>query len=247
MNGTSGVNGTSGTSGTGTSGTSGAAGSSGSSGTSGTGGGGSGPLGCTHFAYPLATGATYSLSLTSLYQEMTMSADFSNRILAWPFVPGRNLNVKGLNIDFFSLNGNTTGRMKYLIYDNDDNNFLPKNLVYESTTITPAGFSVVQYTGDITLSAGTTYWLATAFNTGMTPTYNMTSLQPQGMLTIGPPNEADGHGKMYKMAVSDTISFPTIPSIWTKIPGPVNFYGSVIMYNGYWGGTGMMPQLRIKT
>jgi hypothetical protein len=67
------------------------------------------------------------------------------------------------------------------------------------------------------------------------------------MLTIGPPNEQDGHGKMYKMAVSDTISFPTIPSTWTKIPGPVNFYGSVIMYNGYWGGTNMMPEIRIKT
>jgi hypothetical protein len=137
--------------------------------------------------------------------------------------------------------------MKYLIYDNDDGNFLPKNLIYESSTITPAGFSIVQYSQDITLSAGTTYWLATAFNNELSPTYNMRSNQVTGMLTIGPPNEQDGHGKMYKMAVSDTISFPTIPSTWTKIPGPVNFYGSVIMYNGYWGGTATMPEIRIKT
>ena len=245
--GTSGAPGASGATGSnGSSGTSGAAGSAGSSGTSGTGGAGASVLGCTHFAYPVGTGLTYNLSLTSLYQETGTNADYANRILAYPFVPGRNINITGLNMDFYNRNANTDGRVKYLIYDNDDDKWLPKNLLVESTEITPASFTVVQYNVNYTFSAGTTYWLAIAFNSGVTTSFNFRGYQPQGMLTLGPPNQQDGYGIMYKMAVSNTISFPTIPSTWTKASAG-GFYGSAIFAQGLWGGSNLMPEIRFKT
>jgi hypothetical protein len=247
-----GGSGTSGTSGAaGTSGTNGAAGSTGAAGTSGTsgtnGGAGTGPLGCTHFAYPLGTGLTYNLALTAQYQEMVISTDFQNRILAYPFVPGRNMNVKGINVQYTGLYGNTDARMKYLIYDNDDDNWLPKNKIIESTVITPEQSTIVQYSQDFTLSAGTTYWLAIAFNNGLSPTLNCRAYQPQGMLSIGTPNFVDGYGIMYKMAVSNTITFPTIPATWPRVTSGFGFYGSYVAEQGLWGGTATIPEVRFKT
>jgi hypothetical protein len=240
------VTGITGGGGSGTSGTSGAAGTSGTSGTNG--GAGTGPVGCTHFAYPLGTGLTYNLALTSQYQEMVLSADFENRIIAYPFVPGLDMNLKGLNMQFTGLYGNEDARLKYLIYDNDDAYWLPKNVLIESTVITPEQSTIVQYSEDFTLSAGTTYWLAIAFNDGLTPTLNCRAYQTQGMLSIGAPNFVDGYGITYKMAISDTYAtFPTIPATWPKVTSPFTIYGSYVSEQGLWGGTGTIPEIRFKT
>ena len=261
VNGTSGVNGSSGTngaagssgtSGSGTSGTSGANGTSGSngaagsSGTSGTSGGGGGGAAGTHFGLELGTGLTYNLALTSQYTECADFTPFQNRILAFPFTPCRNITIQGLNMDIYRLNGNTAGRLKYLIYSNDAGNMLPKDVLVESTVITPSGFSVVQFNVSYTFSAGTTYWLAIAFSSDMSGPIGSTGVLANGMLTLGPPNQTDQWGISYKMAVSDTITFPTIPSTWVKAPIQ-NYYGSTILSQGLWGGSSAMPMIRFKT
>ena len=234
--GTSGTNGSSGTSGTGTSGTSGTSG----------GGGGSSVASGSHFGIELGTGLTYNLALTSQYTECNDFTPFQNRILAFPFNPCRNINIAGLNMDIYRLNGNTAGRLKYLIYSNDAANMLPKDLLVESTEITPSQFAVVQYNVNYTLSAGTTYWLAIAFSSDMSGPIGSTGVLANGMLTLGPPNQTDQWGISYKMAVSETISFPTIPSTWVK-PAPFGFYGSTVLNQGLWGGTNPMPMIRFKT
>ena len=242
-NGTSGTNGANGTSGT--NGTNGANGSSGTSGTSG-GGGSSTPTSGSHFNLQLGTGLTYNLALTSQYTECSDFTSFQNRILAWPFSPGRNIDIQALTMDIYRLNGNTAARLKYLIYSNDTVNMLPKDVLVESTEITPAQFAINQYNVNYTFSAGTTYWLAIAFSSDMSGPVGSTGVLVNGMLTLGPPNQTDQWGISYKMAVSDTITFPTIPSTWVK-PAPFGFYGSTVLAQGLWGGSNPMPMIRFKT
>ena len=241
---TGGGSGTSGTSGT--SGAAGTSGSNGAAGTSGTSGAAAGSSSGSHFNIQLGTGLTYNLALTSQYVECTDFTSFQNRILAFPFSPGKNINIAGLNMDIYRLNGNTAGRLKYLIYSNNSDTMLPYQVLVESTEITPETFSVVQYNVNYTFSAGTTYWLAIAFSSDMSGPIGSTGVMANGMLTLGPPNQTDQWGISYKMAVSDTITFPTIPSTWSKASAG-SFYGGQILAQGLWGGTNNMPMIRFKT
>jgi hypothetical protein len=150
--GTSGTNGAAGTSGTngaaGTSGTNGAAGTAGTSGTSGTGGGGSSSYG-THFGFNFATNQTYNFGLTTNYVEVSSLVNFQNRIIAYPVTPQRNVSFSAMTMDIYRLNGNTAGRFKMLLYDNNSTLFLPSTLLIESTNLTPAQFAILQYNVNI--------------------------------------------------------------------------------------------------
>jgi hypothetical protein len=234
--------------GSGTSGTSGANGTSGTNGSSGTsGGGGSSVASGTHFGIELGTGLTYNLALTSTWVEVSDLSPFQSRIIAFPFNPCRNIDIQALTMDIYRLNGNTTARLKFLVYSNDAGNMLPKNVLVESTEITPAQFAINQYNVNYTFSAGTTYWLAIAFSSDFSGPVGCTGVYPNGLLTLGPTNITDGWGISYKMAVSDTIaSWPTIPSTWVKT-APTGFYGSTILDQGLWGGTNQLPMIRFKT
>ena len=152
-----------------------------------------------------------------------------------------------MTMDIYRLNGNTAGRFKMLLYDNNPTLFTPNNLLLESASLTPAAFSILQYNVNYTLSAGTTYWFAIATSSDMSGPVGAHGYNMAGMMTIGAPNVTDGWGISFKYAVSDTISYPTIPSTWPLPTTAFNWNSStVIGPTYYYGGTNASPELRIK-
>lgn len=204
----------------------------------------------THFGTNLAPNFTYNLSLTSGYVETGLGC-YANSIMAFPFTPMRDVSISGLTMDFFRPNGATGGRIKYLIYDNDDSLLLPKNKLVESPELTPGFFSIVQYNVNYTFNAGQTYWIAIAFNnemTGVDGEISCRGVLASGMLTFAAPNSQDGYGLSYKTAIS-VSSFSSIPSVW--VPAPLQYYcgGDALLERGYYGATvkQKFPEIRIKT
>lgn len=246
-NGTSGENGTSGTSGSGTSGTSG---ENGTSGTSGTGGGGSQTSG-THFNFTTAPGKSYSLTQTGGYNEISDCTPFEQWIIAYPMTPGRDISISAITCDWYRTYSQTDGRIKFLIYDNNDGQYIPNSLLSESSSITTQQFTILQYNVNFTFSAGTTYWIAIAFNDHMEGSGGNSGMRGNnmsGMHTIGTPTFGDGYGIMWKAAVSATDASLTIPSTWVIPAGTPAFYGTYLWTTegGYYGGNNNLPEIRIK-
>ena len=211
-------------------------------------GGGGGSAG-THFGTTLAPGMTCNLSLTSNYVETGLGC-YADSIMAFPFTPSKDVSISGLTMDFYRPNGATNGRVKYLIYDNDDTLLLPKNKLVESPELTPGFFSIVQYNVNYTFNAGQTYWLAIAFNyemTGGDGEISCRGVLANGMLTFGAPSVNDGYGLSYKTAIS-VSSFSSIPSVWVPAPGQYYCGGDYLIEKGYYGATvkGKFPEIRIK-
>jgi hypothetical protein len=209
------------------------------------GGGGGG----THFNFPVATNSTYNLALTSQYTEIGLGG-FQDSIMAFPFTPGQDITISGLTVDFYRPNNNVNGRIKYLIYDNDDTQLLPKNKLVESPELTPGFFSIVQYNTSFTFNAGQTYWLAIAFNyemSGVDGEISCRGLFNYGTMTIGAPSINDGYGVSYKVAISKS-DFSAIPSVW--VPATPQYYaGDYLLQKGYYGATvkSKFPEIRFKT
>jgi hypothetical protein len=179
---------------------------------------------------------------------------FEQWIIAYPITPGRNITISAMTCDWYRTYSQTDGRIKLLIYDNNSSKYIPNNLLSESAAITTQQFVTLQYNVDYTFSAGTTYWVAIAFNDKMEGTdgggnQGMIGTQLTGLLTIGPPKFLDGYGLMWKAAVSATNESLTIPSTWTVPSSITAFNGSYLWPDegGYYGGqNNNLPDIRLK-
>jgi hypothetical protein len=242
-NGSSGVNGTSGSSGTnGAAGTNGSSGVNGTSGTSGTGGGGGTSLPGIHFNFPLTPNQTVLINNYGAYAPVEWTP-FISRVLAYPVVPAQDFTFSAITLDQYNAS-TTTGETIFALYDDLDN--YPNNMILSSTTISNAsGYAIKQYNVTYTMSAGTRYWLATAFNDAVGGAIS-TGFNMPGLVTIRVPEVSDGYGVMLKYAVSNTIAaWPNLPSTFDR-SGTYTFNGGYV-YDGYFGGTAFSPMVRLKT
>jgi len=241
LSGVNGTSGTSGTSGVGTNGSSGTSGVNGTSGTSGTGGGGGSSLPGIHFNFPLTPNQTVLINNYGAYAPVEWSP-FANKVLAYPVVPAQNFTFSAITLDQY--NTSASGEMIFALYD-DLNNY-PNNMILSSTTISNAtGYAIKQYNTTYTLSAGTRYWLATAFN-GSSAGVISTGFNMPGLVTIRVPEISDGYGVMLKYAVSNDIaSWPNLPATFDR-SGTYTWNGGWV-YDGYFGGNAYSPMVRLKT
>ena len=169
---------------------------------------------------------------------------FVSRVLAYPVVPAQNLTFSAITLDQYNPSSSSSGETIFALYD-DLNNY-PNNMIFSSTTISLAsGYVIKQYNVTYTLSAGTRYWLATAFNGDIAGAVS-TGFNMPGLYTIGVPEIPDGYGVMLKYAVSNTItSWPNLPATFDR-SSTFSFNGSWVV-NGYYGGTAFSPMVRLKT
>ena len=239
--GESGTSGTSGAAGTsGTNGTSGAAGTSGTNGTSGTSGGGGGATRGIHFNTTQVAGKIGMLSITSNSSQVACNG-FENRIIAYPVIPVVNTPISAVTIDQGGVGVGAQGKL--LLYS-DLNNY-PDSLLKESSVLDLSVGGIKNYTfSNYILSAGTQYWIGIGFNNSNLGNVGLYAYYPAGLLSIGRPEVSDGYGTNYKVAVSETLTWSTIPSTFVN-GGTVGFYDSYIV-NGYYGGTGLLPAIYVK-
>lgn len=230
------------TGGTGTSGTSGTSGAAGTNGTSGTSGGGGGTTTTRgiHFNTTQVPGKIGMLSITSNSSQVACGG-FENRIIAYPVIPSVNTPISAITIDQGGVGVGAEGKL--LLYSDLDN--YPNTLLKESATIDLSVGGIKNYTfSNYVLSAGTQYWIGIGFNDQNLSNVGLYAYYPAGLLSIGRPEVSDGYGTNYKVAVSATFTWSTIPTTFVN-GGTVGFYDSYIV-NGYYGGTGLLPALYVK-
>ena len=204
------------------------------------------------FPFKTAPGKSYVPIIAGNYIELTDTTPLQTWIVAYPITPAQTISMSAITCDWFRTQGGTNGKIKLLLYDNDDTKLVPKTLLYESPAISVSAFSVLQYNISTTLNAGTTYWLGIAFNDSMSgPSGNMgmRGFAVSSITPIGTPTFSDGYGLMWKCAVSQTDASLTIPSTWVIPTGIQAFYGSYLWESegGYYGGSNTLPEIRIKT